>query len=742
MHYEPVKSSSTQAHHQMLARGAHWASLSVLMLGLVPGPDRSFGAATDDWSLLTPNPSTMPIAYGVYGNGTYVFIAGEQYGGQIITTPDLTSWNIDFLADQLSWNSWRSIVFDGNQFVIAGEAGAILTSPDATEWTPRSSGTSLAFLAVTHGNGRLVAVGEDGVTATSTDGVNWTPGDIGDDNWYWSVAHGNNVFVAVSGFRTIGTSPDGVNWTLQDLPAGTPEGWLYDVTWTGTEFVAVGGRNEGGGLILTSPNGVDWTNVTDPDLGFDGWLNGTVFDGTTHFAVGTVDNLASAVMTSTYLVNWDFAQTAVCPNFFGVIHENGQTIAVGDYGVVATLEGPNAWQRRGSEQLRATQPLDIAFADGEFRLVGLFGLAARSTDGMNWIEQNTASSGYIEGVAYGNGKWVAANRSNEAVPILYESAGAWVPATVPVSVTAAGGIAFGAGKFVALANSGPDPFIISSDGENWSGVSTPGFSSYNEIVFDGGLFLAWRNAPEILNTTETLRIATSADGLNWEEKDTGMVGSRAEGAEFANGRWVLVGRNVNQGAPGDWHVMTSTDLETWSEENLSFGTATTRRGLLQDVTYADGQWVAVGARHLLWTAVDGPALNWEATFTSGMGNNSNDRFLKVISADDSFVVMGVSRDWNAFGAGIVRVTEVYQSGAFGVSNPPSLGIIKGPGQDQVQLQIEATIGVSYDILFHPTLPVQEWQLLDTVTPAAAVEPYDYTIPGGQDSGIFLLRESP
>jgi hypothetical protein len=188
--------------------------------------------------------------------------------------------------------------------------------------------------------------------------------------------------------------------------------------------------------------------------------------------------------------------------------------------------------------------------------------------------------------------------------------------------------------------------------------------------------------------------------------------------------------------------MTSPDLETWSEENLTFGSTTTRRGLLHDVTYANDQWVIVGGRHLLWTAADGPTLNWEATFTTGMGNNSNERFLKVIPAADSFVVLGESRFWNEFGADVATLTEVYQSSSFSAGSPPKLGILRGPGQDQVQLQIEGTIGVSYDILFHPALPVQEWQVLDSITPAAAVEPYDHDIPGGENAGVFLLRESP
>lgn len=685
----------------------------------------------------------MAVSTGAYGNGTYVFIAGGRNGGQIITTPDFNTWNVDFRGPQLTWNSWRSVVYADSKFVIAGETGTILTSVDGSSWASQSSGTILSFLAVTFGNGRYVAVGENGVTATSTDGVNWAASDIGDDNWYWGVAYGNNLFVAVSGSNTIATSTDGVTWVQQQLPVGAQSGWLNDVGWQSNRFVAVGGRDAGGGSIFTSANGTTWTEVTDPDLAFNGWLNGISFDGAHFVAVGTLGQTTAVVLTSTDAIDWSLTQTPVSPSHYGVIHDGIQTIVMGDYGVIATSTDLVTWTRRGDRQLRPETILDIGYANGEYRVVGESGLIAKSTDAASWNILPSPSSGFIRSVAYGNNQWVAANVSNEGLAMLYENGGTWIAGAVPAAVLGTRGVAFGAGKFVALTTTGTDPFIISSDGVNWTAVTTSGLGFYDEIVYDGGVFLAWRNAPEILNTPDTLTIATSADGETWTPVDTGMVGALAYGAEYANGRWVLVGKNISAAQnERSWRVMESANLTSWSEQNLSFDSITSKIGTLSDVTFADGKWVTVGDRHLLWTADDGPTLNWQPTFHTGLDSNLN-KFLKVIANGDSFVIAGESPYWDPLAGETATLGEIYQSGVFGTSQPPTLSISPGPGSGQVQLMIQGTAGVSYDILFNEVVPAPAnvWQLLETVSLTADSQPFTYTIPNGQDTGNFLLRET-
>ena len=67
-------------------------------------------------------------------------------------------------------------------FVTVSYSGTILTSPDGTSWTQRTSGTSTRLYEVTYGNGTFVTVGFFGTILTSSDGTTWTPRTSGTSN--------------------------------------------------------------------------------------------------------------------------------------------------------------------------------------------------------------------------------------------------------------------------------------------------------------------------------------------------------------------------------------------------------------------------------------------------------------------------------------------------------------------------------------------------------------------------------
>jgi len=71
-----------------------------------------------------------------------------------------------------------------------------------------------------------------------------------------AVTWSGTQFVAVGAFGTILTSPDGVAWTKRR--SGTTES-LTGIVWSGAQFVVVGNA-AGNGVILTSPDGISWTS--------------------------------------------------------------------------------------------------------------------------------------------------------------------------------------------------------------------------------------------------------------------------------------------------------------------------------------------------------------------------------------------------------------------------------------------------------------------------------------------------
>ena len=52
-----------------------------------------------------------------------------------------------------------AVAFGGSQFVVVGEGGAALTSPDGITWTTRNSGTTRNLRSLAFSNGTFAASG-------------------------------------------------------------------------------------------------------------------------------------------------------------------------------------------------------------------------------------------------------------------------------------------------------------------------------------------------------------------------------------------------------------------------------------------------------------------------------------------------------------------------------------------------------------------------------------------------------
>lgn len=198
------------------------------------------------------------------------FVAVSNLGGkrEILTSPDGEKWTLSWIGNA---NSLNAVIWTGSKIVAVGDT--ILISPDGGSWTGSSSGTANLLNSVSYIGSHFVAVGDDGTIISSADGVNWTISSFS-DNWkinclrYFdehgaqqrtqmdynlnSVTWTGSQFVAVGNTGLILTSPDGMKW--KNSISLTSE-HLHSVVWTGRQLAAVGDN----GTILTSPDGIKWT---------------------------------------------------------------------------------------------------------------------------------------------------------------------------------------------------------------------------------------------------------------------------------------------------------------------------------------------------------------------------------------------------------------------------------------------------------------------------------------------------
>lgn len=191
-------------------------------------------------------------------------------------------------------------------------------------------------------------------------------------------------------------------------------------------------------------------------------------------------------------------------------------------------------------------------------------------------------------------------------------------------------LAYGNGRWTAVAASGTNRMMTSADGVAWT---TSGLT-YNGAA-GGPVDGDWRTVRYANNMWLAAgyngRIITSTDGLAWSDTGiTGLLGSEnLNSLAYKTGRWVAVGNSSV--------IVTSTDGLSWSSAGVTGASSSV---ILRSVTWgsAYGRFVAVGDNSTVIYSSDG--LTWTnanvtgvtaglslTSIASGQASNGNFRFV-------------------------------------------------------------------------------------------------------------------
>ncbi len=283
------------------------------------------GLSQSSWLCVGNPTSYSAMSCIAYSGNNYVVLGA---GGGIFTSRDLTFWNI--ITDRFYQISasfpldFRSVVWDGNQFVAVGNE-AIITSPEGISWTYQDTGTCLNKVIWT--GTKLYAVGCDanngsGVIFISSDGKQWTkiyPDSVQETSLI-SILWTGSELIIMDRHGNIFVSEDGINWRKRSevhslflgislswgngkllaigwsndlfLSADTGHTWIdksihgssipMACAWSGKEFLITGDGDTG----YTSPDGDIWTPVKLSCDGATMEQNGLIWDGSRFIAVG------------------------------------------------------------------------------------------------------------------------------------------------------------------------------------------------------------------------------------------------------------------------------------------------------------------------------------------------------------------------------------------------------------------------------------------------------------------------
>ncbi len=227
--------------------------------------------------------------------------------------------------------------------------------------------------------------------------------------------------------------------------------------------------------------------------------------------------LSCALLRSEILEHWNTNLVSTYAGMNYLVYADGRYVAFGsysDYGVIFTSEDGKSWTLRSdgfSSDL--SYAIGLTYTGSRFIALGGFGTSASSTNGISWDVFSFPNRGTAMGVAFGAGRYIAVSHGGSAsfgsgCIARSQNGTNWLPITTDVINAPFTDITFGADTFVAISSN----FVYRSDtGLYWGRSPIPGGS---QISFQSGLFIVpYRPGTNLIST----------DGFDWDAVQTGIT---------------------------------------------------------------------------------------------------------------------------------------------------------------------------------------------------------------------------
>jgi hypothetical protein len=478
------------------------------------------------------SPAWQTIDGVVFGNGIFVALVSAQK--MVLISSDGKTWTWQYVPEI---NGKWAIAYGNNTFVAAGVNdcdmsgcyAGIMTSSDGVHWTVQDIGIKGDLRGITYGNNTFVAVGRPGMVITSHDGIHWTPQQAGIGSGLWAVTYGNGTFVAGGEGGVMLSSPNGANWTVRSLVPGT----LFRIAYGNNTYVAMGGPSSDITFdFFTSSNGVSW------DSHYSG------------FPFGSPDVLYLGFSDMTYI--------------------NGQFIATGDHGILATSSDGVVWDPK----ISGTTALlgGAAYGNNTYVVVGSEGTVLTSPDGTNWSSTSLDPAIDINTVIFAQNTFLALGNRYETIPnCVFDPCPSWPYGNILSSNDGVvwtkkefahpllNGAAYGNGIFVVLDYYGS--VFTSTDASTWVSTIVEGAQWLSEVTYGNGTFTAVGHSCSGMVCTG--QIFTSHNGVDWKSRISGDI-KPLYGVAYINNTFVAVGESgtILQSDPlsGNCTATLSSDL--------------------------------------------------------------------------------------------------------------------------------------------------------------------------------------
>lgn len=576
------------------------------------------------------NASGQPaLQVSSYVTENFVLAVGYTYLGMSTMgwSPDGINWNVTTISEGSFNGAGFGVAWNGAMWVAVGASApgySIAYSSNGQVWTPADIEDPIftyeGGLDVATNGQEWVAVGMDSNNsiAYSSNGIEWQGlgrsafGNYNDVEGYGAcVAWGNNMWVAGgTGNCTIATSPDGLNWTAVDSSAGYifpggdgGVGYVYDIAYNGTHWVAVG--QGGNGTVAYSTDAKNWQFADYPGgLFFEYGAISVAWNGV-QWMVGGQTISGYTLITSSNSFAWTPVESSITPpGTYGSVYGidwNGSVWTITGY-IDMSDNYYMSYSSNGSNFTSVNNPLQLSvdYLGGPF-FYSAITLASRRVlpyvGGSSQPKQtppplmtenfmiacgsNDNYSGLQFAYSYDGITWNVQSNSTLADLINYETVNS---------------IAWSGNVWVATVYSGEYPILYSADGFNWrpslTGEYSDLFYSANCAAWNGNLWVVGGNGAGVStsNGYEYKRLAYSSDAINWTSVtlSSSVINGTVYGVAWNGNVWVAVGDL--EGGPSDSSIAYSYDGIKWTPVVGSAGLTYIVRG----VAWNGAKFLAVG----------------------------------------------------------------------------------------------------------------------------------------------------
>jgi len=559
-------------------------------------------AVTTDFSSFSRNDTgTRDIANLRLWNNQ-VLAAGRN---GLASSSNGTDWDyLEITPD--TFTEFSDIAYDGTRWVMTGRSsgqGVIYTSTDGTAWTPVfsvSDGLELTY-SIDYADGLFVVVGNNGLLMTSPDGMDWTIAtDSPMSGTVFTVRHVDDVWIA-AGTSGVWSSTDGQTFIEDDLPRVPGRaGGVYMAADAGGLRVLVG-RD---GKVFTegeSPEAPVFTSLPDPVR---------MTPGVSASLVG----LSARAFPGDIEFIWNWQGEEILSNASGLGETKSSALAITvpeattSFSVEATSSSGTA--NTGPIELTVVPPTDwdewaeyTVLEEGEFFQSGMKAYGAGkylfaynafptadtpagivwSTDGISWNRVELSAAGTVNALAFLEDHFVATIDDGS---LYYSTDGiSW---SGPIEIITEGssfvkamrylgsinGVYF-AGTWIGSETAG---LYRSTDLVNWTRVNNDSLTRTRSLFsYDGALYAVQTSPSQPTTLMKTI------DGSFWESSSISLPpATTINRIAIGPNRLVASGNSSD----GFWVGVSEDAGSTWSLES-----ATGKSLVVRDVQYSEGRYI-------------------------------------------------------------------------------------------------------------------------------------------------------